>query len=147
MGGVGKDDALDGVGGGEEGVVGVEDEIELGDGVRDGDGEDDDGGEGGGCDARGAAGGLAEGLDGEGDEDGNGCGGYEVIPGLEVVVLGEEGEVSAGPEEQRGEEWVAEEAWTPEDGQREGDEEERVKDVAHPCAVGDGVEDDGGVGR
>jgi len=41
VGGVGEDDALDAVGGGLEGVFRVQDEVELLNGVRDDDGEDD----------------------------------------------------------------------------------------------------------
>ena len=41
---------------------------------------------------------------GEGDRD------DEVVPGLEIVVVGEEGGVAGGPEEERGDERVAQEA-------------------------------------
>ena len=77
---------------------------------------------------------------GDGDRD------DEVVTRLQIVVVDEEGEVAADPEQQCGKERLREEARAPEEGERQDDEESWIEDVAHPHAVADGVEDDGGEG-
>ena len=59
-------------------------------------------------------------------------------------MVGEEGEVAADPEQKRGEERLRKEARAPEECERKHDEEGGIEDMAHPHAVADGVEDDGG---
>ena len=140
------DDALDALGGGLEGVVGVGDEVDLVECVGKDDEEDDGGGDGGADEGAGAGGGAPEVIEREGDERGDGDGDDEVVPGLQVVVIGEEKEVAGCPEEERGDDGVGEQAGAPEEREHKGEEEGGVEGFAHPGAVGKGVEDDGGEG-
>jgi hypothetical protein len=62
------------------------------------------------------------------------------VPGLEVVVIGEEGCVSCGPEEERGDERVAEQEVGAEEEDRDaGQQGEGIEDLADPEAVSEGL--------
>jgi len=152
VGGVGGDDAVDVGGGGGEGVFGVADEVE---GVariheEDSDEREDDGG--GSEEARrvgvlvAKAGEVPVAFEDDGDEEGKGDGDDEVVPGLEVVVIGEEGDVAGGPKEERWDERVAEEADFHQ-GYEGGQQAERVEEGAEPHAVCEGGAEDGEGGR
>ena len=119
VGGVGGDDLTDLRGRGGEGVVGGTDVLEglagvgydkCGEGGCDGGGgEAAQGGSGcgvAGCGCAPQAGEDYRDKQGEGDCD------DQVVPGLEIVVVGEESGVARGPEEKRGDERVAQEIGT-----------------------------------
>jgi hypothetical protein len=67
----------------------------------------------------------------------------QVIPGLEIIVIGEKGGVTAGPEQKGWDERVAQEAGAEEEDGNSGDEGEGIEDFANPKAIGEGVGHDG----
>ncbi len=73
-----------------------------------------------------------EALEGDGDEKGDRDGDDEVIAGLQVRVVGEEGGIANGPEQQRRDEGVAEEAGIEDENDAGSDERERVEEAAYP---------------
>ena len=132
-------------GGADKGVLGMADEAEGLTGVGEGDGEEQNCGgwvgEGEGS-PRGRTD-EEEALEDERDQEGEGDGDNQVITGLEVVVVREEGVVAGGPEDEGGDKGACAELAEVNAGGQGGEEGERVEDGAHPHAVFNGVDEDG----